>query len=260
MIKRLTHEISDPKEKAFVKSVLEYMHKSDIQNKPFFTDFYNAEWMHQMLQKHIGINNLSGYRLFGGYEEAERQMLGFFPTYETDFLFPIACLKVSVKTGIGRALSHRDFLGALLGLGIERDTIGDIMLKPFGAYILIKETMAEYVSYMMTGIGRYHMIEIAAIDFSELEIDKPQTKEINTTVASLRIDAILSAAFGLSRGTCTKLIQNDKAKCNGTDISASHLLKQGDIVTLRGYGKIKLRQINGITKKERLHICIEKYI
>ncbi|MDF2593780.1 MAG: hypothetical protein K0R69_121 [Clostridia bacterium] len=260
MINRLTHEISDPKEKAFVKSALEYMRKADTQNKAFYTDFYNADWMRQVIQKHIGTNNLTGYKLFGGYEEAERQMLGFFPGYETDFLFPIDCLKVNVKTGIGRALSHRDFLGALLGLGIERDTIGDIMIKPFGAYIIIKDIMTEYISYMMTSIGRYHTIEISAIELRELKIDKPETKEINTTVASLRTDAVLSAAFGLSRGTCTKLIQNDKAKCNGTDISPSHLLKQGDVVTLRGYGKMKLKQINGITKKERLHICIEKYI
>lgn len=259
-MKLLLHEISDPKEKVFIKTALEYSNKADAQNKAFFTDFYNAEWMKQTIQKHIGMNNLFGYSFFGGYEYAERQMLGFFGAYGEDQVFPIGCLKIVIKTGIGKSLTHRDFLGALLGLGLERDTIGDIIIKSFGAYVIAKKNIIDYISYSLTGIGRYQNIEITEIDFSELEVEAPQFKEINTTVASLRIDVIISAGFGISRTVCTKLVQNDKATCNGICVSPSYVLKEGDIATLRGYGKMKLKSINGTTKKDRIHICIEKYI
>lgn len=259
-MKILLHEIKDPKEKMFIKTVLEYSSKADNQNKPFFTDFYNVEWMKQTIQKHISIKNMLEYKFFGGYDYAERQVLGIFPAYDTANIFPIGCLKINVKTGIGKPLSHRDFLGALLGLGLERDTIGDIMIKPFGAYVIVKSNMMDYISYSLTGIGKYQNLEIAEVCFEELELETPKLKEINTTVASLRIDVVTAAGFGLSRTACTKLIQNDKAACNGITVSSSYVLKEGDIVSLRGYGKIRLKQLNGITKKDRFHICIEKYI
>lgn len=257
---KLSHEISDPREKAFIKTVMEYTYKADIQNKAFFTSFYNKEWMEQTIQKHIRLNNLSNYKFFGGYEYAERQILGFFPYYDTERVFPIAYLKINVKTGIGKPLSHRDFLGALLGLGLQRDTIGDIILKPFGAFLIIESHMTDYIRGVLTGIGKYHSIDINEISLLELEIEAPKTKEIYTTVASLRADVIAAAGFGISRTTSAKFIQNEKARCNGIEVSSSCLLKEGDIITLRGYGKIKLKQVNGLTKKDRLHICIEKYI
>jgi RNA-binding protein YlmH len=259
-MKIILHEINDPKEKALIKTVLEYSNKADKQNRAFFTDFYNAEWIKLTLQRHIGINNMCKHMLYGGYDTAERQMLGIFPACDITEAFPIGCLKVNVRTGIGKPLTHRDFLGALIGLGLERDRIGDIIVKPFGAYIIVKNNIIDYISYTLTGIGKYQNIEITEVCFSDLELEMPKLKEINTTVASLRIDGIIAAGFGLSRTTCTKLIQNDKATCNGMNVSPSYLLKEGDSVALRGYGKIKLKQINGITKKDRIHVCIEKYI
>ncbi|WP_069997600.1 YlmH/Sll1252 family protein [Cellulosilyticum sp. I15G10I2] len=261
-MKKPLHEIKDPKEKLFINILLEYSRKREVQKRAFFTEFYNVEWMKQVIQKHVGLTNMFAYQFFGGYEHAERQVLGFFPTYDTNFVFPIGCLKIIVKTGIGKALSHRDFLGALLGLGLERDIIGDIIIKPFGAYLIIKKSMIDYITCTLTSIGKYQNIELVEVSFSELELSvgSPQVKEINTTVASLRVDSVASVGFGISRTSCTKLIQNDKAKCNGILISPQHFLKEGDIITLRGYGKIKLKQVNGTTKKDRLHICIEKYI
>ena len=259
-MKRLTHEISDPKEKLFIKQVLEYTHKAEVQNRSFFTDFYNGEWMRQTIKKHLGKEELIDCCYFGGYPGAERQMLGLLAEYDSQESFPISCLKIQIKTGLGKPLSHRDFLGALLGLGIERDTMGDIIVKPFGAYIIAKDSMIEYISYSLTGIGRYQSVEMTKMDLSALEVEPPEVKEIHATVASLRTDAVIAVGFGISRTTGLKLIQNDKATCNGVLVSQSYTLKEGDIMTLRGYGKIKLKAINGKTKKDRLHICIEKYI
>lgn len=259
-MKKLLHDIKDPEEKLFIKTILEYAQKRDRQHQAFFTDFYNTEWIHQVINKHVGFHSLANYELFGGYANAERQVLGLLPKDDENPLFPIGCLKITVKTGIGKSLSHRDFLGSVLGLGIERSTIGDIIIKPFGAYLIIQKKMIDFILISLSNIGKYHHIEMEEVPFTELEIEEPKVKEILTTVASLRIDVVAAAGFGISRTTCSKLILGDKVKCNGVCVPPHYILKEEDMISLRGYGKIKFKRINGLTKKDRVHICIEKYI
>lgn len=258
MNKVVLERIANPDDKRFIKKIMEYNYKAEMQYRPFFTDFYNKEWMTQLLKQYLGIQ--SNFYFFGGHAEAERQMLGIAPFELEGAEFPIMCLKIEVKTGIGKPLSHRDFLGALLGLGIERDAIGDIIIKPFGAYIIVEEAIGHYIRAMLTSIARYQNIEITEIEYTALDIDPPITKEIRAIVSSLRLDAVIAAGFGLSRSICVKLIQGDKVKCNGISLSAKSLVKEGDYLTVRGYGKLKLAKINGTSKKDRLHITIEKYI
>ncbi len=259
-MKQTLNHIHDVDEKRFVKMILEYSKRAEQQYRPFFTNFYNKEWLKNMLDCYVDEPTKQMCFFYGGFETAERQVLGIAPYDIQEEDFPIMALEVRVKTGIGKLLTHRDYLGALLGLGIERDTIGDIVIKPFGAYIIASESMISYISSNLLSVGRYQNIEQQIIPFSQLVIDPPQVKIYETTVASLRVDVIVAAAFGLSRGTCTKLIQAERVKCNGIMSTNKQLIKEGDHITVRGYGKIKLKQINGLTKKDRLHITIEKYI
>lgn len=252
--------ISDMQEKLFMKSYFEYLKKAEYQNRAFFTDFYNRDWMAQMLKQYGGFVPSHMIFYFGGYEDAERQMMGISPYELSEEEWPMVCLKIEVKTGIGKALTHRDFLGALLGLGIVREAIGDIILAPFGAYVILEAQMADYVSYSLTSIGRYQNISLLQISFSEIEPLTPNIKTMQVTVASLRMDAIIAAGFGISRTTAAKLIAADKAKCNGVSTQTSYQVKQGDSVTLRGYGKIKIGPTLGMSKKEKLRIVIDKYI
>ena len=233
-------KISDPQEKLFVKSFLEYMYKAEQQNRAFFTDFYNKDWMVQILRQYVGFIPEGMIAYFGGYEDAERQMISIAPYPLEIWEWPMSSLKIEVKTGIGKALTHRDYLDALLGLGIVREAIGDIILAPFGAYVILKAQIVDYVSVHLTSIGRYQNVTLTAISFEEIVPELPNIKTMQLTVASLRLDAILAGGFGISRGVAAKLIQADKAKCNGVIVSASYLVKEGDTVTLRGFGKLKV--------------------
>lgn len=251
--------ITNNEEKQFLKTVLEYEKKSMEQYRMLATSFYNKEWMDEVLQKYNVLTTLNQYCFMGGYSYAERQVLVF--GYDEAYIdCPICALKISVKTGIGRLLTHRDFLGALLGLGIKRETVGDIILKNFGAYVLVTKEISEFICCHLTSIGRYHKIEVEEIPFDQMEIEPPKVKECLTTVSSLRIDVIFAAAFNLSRAEVAKYLQNDKGKLNGISAKTSQLMKVGDIGTLRGYGKIRLATVGSTTKKDRLHITIEKYI
>lgn len=247
-------------EKQFVKTVIDYTRRADQQYRPLFTDFYNKDWMKSLIEQYAGKSAYVNYIFFGGYEGAERQILGISPYEIEEKDFEIGAIRIEVKTGIGKALTHRDYLGAILGLGIERDMIGDIIPTTDGAYVILTASMISYIRSQLVSIGRYHKIDVTEIELNQLEIDEPKFKEINTTVSALRMDTVLAAAFGLSRTECAKLIQGDKARCNGMTVTTSDTLKEGDIIALRGHGKAKLKSINGQTKKERLHITIEKYI
>lgn len=247
-------------EKQFVKTVIDYTKRADQQYRPFFTDFYNKDWMQSLIDQYAGKSGYVNYMFFGGYEGAERQVLGIAPYEITEEDFEIGAIWIDVKTGIGKALTHRDYLGAILGLGIERCMIGDIIPSLNGAYVILSVNMIPYIRSQLTSIGRYQKIEITEVEMSSLQACKPKIKEINTTVSALRMDTVIAATFGLSRTECAKLIQGDKARCNGMAVTPSDMLKEGDAITLRGYGKAKLKSVNGHTKKERLHITIEKYI
>lgn len=247
-------------EKYFLKMLEAYALKAEKQQRNFFTPFYQGEWMLEVIQKYIGFSQLPPIEFLGGYTSAERKVLGIIVQAIQKEDLPVVLLKITVKTGIGKPLSHRDFLGAILGLGIDRSKIGDILIKPFGAYVIVCKEISEFITWSLTSIGSYTRITIEEIDLEELEVELPHTKIIDTTVASLRADALFAVAFNLSRTSASKLLQNDKGKCNGMNITASSLLKEGDVGTLRGYGKMKLTAIHNRTKKDRVHVTLEKYI
>ncbi|OON97070.1 MAG: hypothetical protein ATN36_04165 [Epulopiscium sp. Nele67-Bin005] len=250
--------IKNEDEKLFLKKFLEYYDKSERQYQELYTDFYEKEWIVSVLAKYIG-HNIINYYFVGGYSFASRQMVAFLP-YEESFASPVKILNIIVKTGNFKSLTHRDYLGSILGLGIERSKIGDIIINPTGAYIIVHQDVSEFIRWHLNQIGKYTQIEINEITQEEMKIDAPKTKEIQGTVASLRADAIFSLAFSTSRSTVSKLLQSEKGRCNGIQISNSTLLKEGDICTLRGYGKFKLSSISGKTKKDRIYIVVEKYI
>lgn len=253
------NQIVDQDEKHFLKTVLEYNEKALTQYRMLATAFYNRDWMEGVLERYGLWKQLDSPIFLGGYPFAERQVLVF--GYDENYsICPIVGLKIQVKTGIGKPLNHRDFLGALLGLGLKRETIGDIIPTDFGAYIIVKEEIVEFIELELKGIGRYQKIIVERIALNDMVIEPPKVKVVTGTVSSLRVDAVLALGFNLSRGEVAKGIDQERAKVNGQIVKASQLMKVGDTGTLRGQGKIRLAAINGYTKKERMHITIEKYI
>lgn len=259
-MKKQDYVIRDEAERLLVKTILGYTQKAEQQNRAIFTDFYNVEWLKQVVHTYIGTPQTVSYSYFGGYEGAERQQMCISPFEMPNEAFELGILKISVKAGLGKPLTHRDYLGSLLGLGIDRKCFGDIIVRPFGAYVVLTQDMIPYVKSQLLSIGRYQKIELDEVPLTELQAYSPQTKEINITVSSLRLDVLIAGSFGLSRSLCDKMIQSDKVKKNGQAATASTQVKVGDVLTLRGYGKVRLKTLQGQTKKNRLRITIEKFI
>ncbi|OOB77546.1 MAG: hypothetical protein BEN18_01740 [Epulopiscium sp. Nuni2H_MBin001] len=240
----------DQDEKLFLKMLQDYTKKS----RELYSDFYDRDWINGVLNRYVGNNT---YPLVGGYDYAQRVMLCVTP-YDEPYDIPICILKIEVSTGIGKDLTHRDFLGSLLALGIERTKIGDIIVSPSGAYVIVRRSISEFIRWNLTQVGRYSKLNITEAE--HVEVEPPKYKKITGTVASVRADAVFSLAFGISRTTCSALLKQGKGKCSGMVITGTYHLNVGEVASLQGFGKFRLKEVSGVTRKNRLSITLEKFI
>ena len=200
------------------------------------------------------------YKFTGGYEGAERAIT----VISNDFIeevipysTPISLLRITPVTE--NKLSHRDYLGSILGLGIKREKIGDILVNETYADVFVTDKMAEYISYNLAKIGN---IKVQCQECDIYQFTPPQKKEhsINTTVASLRADSVASSGFGLSRAKVMDYFKAQRVNVNWELVqSPSKILAEGDVISIRGMGRIVLEKVLGNTKKDRISIIIKRY-
>ncbi|MEY2983901.1 MAG: hypothetical protein RLZZ568_518 [Cyanobacteriota bacterium] len=198
---------------------------------------------------------------WGGYPQAERQRLAIARAeipLETEQI-PLAALDIAGNFLFDPA-SHRDFLGALLGTGLVREKIGDIiLLGERGAQAIAMPEVAEFIALNLTQV-RTVPVKTKEITLGDLKIRPPKTKAMTTVEASLRLDAIASAGFGLSRSKMADAVNQGNVQVNWKSITQpSYALKAGDLVTYRGKGRLEIGDI-AMTKKERYRIQLTRYL
>lgn len=197
----------------------------------------------------------------GGYPQAERQRGAIARTelpLETDEI-SLALLEISGNFLFDTA-THRDFLGALLGTGLVRDKVGDlIVLGERGAQAIVVPELVEFLEIHLNQV-RSVPVKTRQVDWSELRVRQPKKKELTTVEASLRLDAVASAGFGMSRSKMVSLINTGDVRVNWKSITqASHPLKAGDLVAIRGKGRLEIGEI-AVTKKERYRVNLTRYV
>ncbi len=198
------------------------------------------------------------YKLYGGQEDCERQMLriGSPETLGYEEEFPIACLKLAPKNArFSDDLSHRDVLGSLMNLGIERNTLGDIYLDGNIAYVFCMQKMAPYIQEQLTRI-KHTTITVEEIqDLPELKTNPPE--EVLIQVSSLRLDLIVAKTYHLSRSAAQDLFREHKIYLDGRlTEDGSQELKTGQILSVRGYGRLSLQESRGLSKKGKHNILL----
>lgn len=204
-----------------------------------------------------------GLYRFGGYADAERRMLCYLPEYlEEESLMdpdsPVACLRATFFEG--DALSHRDFLGALMGAGVARETVGDICVSKGSCDFFVTREIAPYLLQSFDSAGRTKF-RLQEIPLGDAHIPEPEVKIIKDTLASLRLDAVISSGFRIGRSLASDYVAAGRAAINGLPCAKSDkTLSAGDTVSVRGMGKIKVAQVNGQTKKGRISVIIERYV
>ena len=204
-----------------------------------------------------------GLYAFGGYSEAERKVLCWLPEYlEESALYdedsPMVCLRATFWDG--DTPSHRDFLGALMGAGIARETVGDICVGKSSCDFFVTAEIAPYILQNFTSAGRTH-VHLEQISLTDVEIAEPEVKEIKDTVASLRLDGIVSSGFRIGRSLAAQYITAGKAAIDGLPCEKPDKpIDEGMKISVRGLGKIKIHAVDGLTKKGRISVIIHRYI
>lgn len=196
----------------------------------------------------------------GGYEGAERLRIAFIDSaYEGSVNMGIQALQVSWDPRF-RLLSHRDVLGSLMGLGIERGKFGDIIIGSGGATLLVTEEIAPYVIENFTKIAMV-TVSVTPIGIDTIAPKEEKVKDIRTTVASLRLDAIASSGFSVSRTKIVAAIKAGLVQVNWTPAKGpSQEVKEGDIISLRGRGRMTVTAITGTSRKGRIGVYLQRFM
>lgn len=261
MFQELMKDFNDIQEKLFFAKVLDQAEISIKKNSNTCTDFLEPTRIQLYESKLKTIRDIK-YKIFGGYEEAERKMICFYPDYvDLEYYdFPIDIIKIQLNSKFSDNINHRHYLGSILNTGIERSKLGDIIVIDNYAIAFIKRSISEYVLNNLTKVSNVKA-ETSLIDFNDLHLPQKKYKIIKTTVASLRLDAIISAAFNLSRAKASQFITTEKVNLNWICTkSSSTTVKSGDIFSLKGYGRAKLEEVTGKTRKDRIGVLIYLYV
>ncbi len=238
----------------------ELAERASVQNRYTFTDFLSESELsvYYEIKKELSYINTA---LYGGAPGCDRQMIRFGSEELFGYgqSFPITCIKIEpVAEKFAGVLSHRDYLGALMHLGIEREVLGDILIRGKHAYLFCMDTMAEYISNHLSQIGRTSVV----CSLAE-EIPKEATRELvaeHYILSSERLDLIVAKLCRLSRSESQKLFQDKRIFLNGkVTLQHSGKIEPEDILSVRGYGKYIFKGIIAETKKGNLRIEIMRY-
>ena len=243
--------------------VLDRAEQAQNRNIPAATDFLSPQQQMVTLDllRLVGIPE-TGWARLGGWDGAERNLFLFLPDWldsaDADSQSPIRCLRAAFRAE--EKLTHRDFLGSLMGMGIVREKVGDILVAPGSADILVLDTVADFLLQSWTSAGRAKL-SVTEIAPTHIHIPQVQCQEVRDTVSSLRLDAVASTGFKMARGKAADLITGGRVQVNWRECTKpDRLLAAGDTVSARGFGKFELTEVGGVTKKGRTSIVLKRYV
>lgn len=259
MDKKILSQIGDEEKRMTVSKVIDTANLALKHFEAKFTHFLDpASALFVQKNLHFDADLLT--ELWGGREGAERQMLCCAPQWSevTKHDFPIACIRSQGSPF--NSLSHRDYLGALMGLGIVRAQIGDITVIGSEAYIFCGQDIAAYIIQNLSKVGA-DGVKLERIECSEAPAKEEQTETVTAAVASLRLDAVLAGALNISRAASFELVKSCRVQVNFEScVNLSKILSAGDLISVRGFGRLRVSEIMGTSRKGRTFVRIERYV
>ncbi len=250
---------SDPQieDKRLLARVEDALDISERRHTPHFIGFLD-ERQAALVGSYLS-NMRAVYRLYGGHEDAERVLLGVFPDGEEPASERFPLTAIAFRYGIRAELSHRDVLGSLLGLGIAREKVGDILCAEEYAVAFLHEDIASFAADSITGIGRVGVKTVFPYD-GDLPMFH-RFEPISGTIASARLDAVLKVLLGLSREKACERIREAAVQVNHKPaLSASQPIRAGQILSVRGHGRFVIDDVSQTTKKGRLILQARRYV
>ncbi|OUM95917.1 MAG: RNA-binding protein [Thermobacillus sp. ZCTH02-B1] len=250
-----------PDERPFVDRALDWVERAAGRHREIVTDFLDPRQQF-ILRSIAGREPDVAMRLDGGWPDAERKRAVIVPAYRDpeDVDAGIVVLAVEASGGRFIQLDHGDYLGALLGLGIKRDVIGDLHVREDGCHCLVTAEMAGYLQANLTQVNRVP-VRTAVLPLEALRVVEPELEVSVITAASLRLDGVASDAFRISRSKIAEPIRAGRCRVNWKiEDDPSARLEEGDVVSLKGFGRFKILKVEGPTRSGRLRVTVGKFV
>lgn len=248
----------DGEERTLLARVLDKLAEAD-RGSPSHTPFLSSA-QQEAVNRLIAAAGYPRHLWAGGFEDAERKVCAFLPDWqeEDDWEPPFTALRCTWQSG--EKLTHRDFLGAILGQGLDREKVGDLLVGNGVCDAIVFKEVSTYLvqSWSEAGRARLHVEEIP---LSAVEPPVKTVKTVHDTVNTPRLDAVMSSGFSISRGKAAGLITTGKVELDHRPcLKPDRAVPQGAVITCRGLGKCVLKEVNGLSKKGRIMIVLERYV
>ena len=263
---QLLKDYKKQEDKMCLSQILDKIEFSKMRDKIECTDFldmYQVSLVENFLRK-IKIQN---YKLYGGYEEAERKILIVYPEkydkkmLEKNYNKIVKIVRVRLQEEEKGKYSHRNYLGGIVKLGLKREKVGDIIVYEEGADIITVEDFADILKQQLPSLTRFENSEVMVEEIQSLQKREVKVETIKIIVPSLRLDNFVSDLARTSRSKATQIINQERVFVNGqNETKASKLLKLNDIITIRGKGRFVIKELAGTTRSGRTIVVIEKYV
>lgn len=249
-----------PEERILLSRVWDQIETAQRRSVPQHTHFLTPEEQRQVARLLEALGS-PPHKFWGGYQEAQRQLCVFLPDWlewEDWEEAPVSALRAQWYAG--DKLTHRDLLGALMGQGIKRETVGDILVDQSSCDLLVLTEMAPYLEQNFTSAGRTRL-SVSQVPLSRLHIPVQEVKRIRDTVASLRLDAVAAAGFSTSRAKMADEIRAGKVTVNWQATQRTDFpVSEGDVISCRGLGRCRVASVGGLSKKGRISLELERYL
>ena len=242
---------------------IEFMKAREKIEYTDFLDMYQISLVENFLKK-IKFEN---YKLYGGYEDAERKILIIYPEKYNDNMleknYPKILKVVRVTLGEEEQgkYSHRNYLGGIVKLGLKREKVGDILVADVGADIIAMEEFSEILKKELPSLTRFENSKVEIIDLKDLRKKEISIEDVKIIVPSLRLDNIVSNLARTSRSKAVQIIAQERVFINGqNETKLSKQIKLHDVITIRGKGRFVIKEFDGTTRSGRTVIVVQKYV
>lgn len=256
---KLLDTATSPEDKAILARTLDLMNLVLKTHRPQVTDFYDP-YRCGLIVRAVETNLDLAARVDGGYPAAERSRVLICPDYmeATDEKTGLSFLAIHGNFRFN-TVTHRDYLGALLGLGLRREKIGDILVGENGAQAIVASEVASYITNGLNSVGRVS-VAVQEVTREKLKPPAQEYRELKATVQSMRLDAVAAQGFGISRSKMVREISAGKIYLNWRPcLSQSAVINPGDIISARGRGRVEVKETGGQTKKGRNYIVLHRF-
>lgn len=234
-------------------------------NKIVNTEFLSI-YQKEIIQKKLNEIGAKNYIFFGGYDDAEGKILIIYPEkFDIDIVIKnlkniIKVIKIKLPKVLEGKYQHRDYLGSIMQMGLNRNRIGDIIVYDDKAYIVVLKENAEYLINYISDLKKFKKSKIELIDYQEMEVKPIEFEEFSILVSSMRLDNFVSEISKISRSKTEEMLKTEKIYINSkTETKASRAVKENDILVIRGKGKFLVDEIIGENKKGKIIVNVKKY-